>query len=115
MDFGKYKYEQAKKAHESKKHQKVVQVKEVKMRPGTDIALLLACIGLYGVMAYTVTRRTREIGIRVALGAQRRDVLLLILREGAKLALVGAVIGAGFAFLLTRLLASVRCAGTGGR
>jgi predicted permease len=66
------------------------------------LATLLAAIGLYGVMAYAVTRRTREIGIRMALGAERMRVLWLVLREVALLASTGIVIGLGAAFYLTR-------------
>jgi predicted permease len=71
------------------------------------LALLLACIGLYGLMSYTVTRRTREIGIRVALGAQRVTVLWIVLRETLVLALFGIIIGIPSAFLATRLIASM--------
>jgi len=70
------------------------------------LALLLASIGLYGLMAYTVTRRTSEIGIRMALGAQRRNVLWLVLRETLVLVLFGVAIGLPLAFASTRLIAS---------
>jgi putative ABC transport system permease protein len=71
------------------------------------VALALASVGIYGVMAYSVSERTREIGIRVALGAQRRDVLKLVVAQGMKLALIGAVVGLGAALALTRLMQSL--------
>ncbi len=71
------------------------------------LALLLASIGLYGLMSYTVTRRTREIGIRVAVGAQRQNVLWLVLRETLILALFGIAIGVPSALAATRLIATM--------
>jgi putative ABC transport system permease protein len=71
------------------------------------LALLLAGLGLYGVIAYSVTQRTQEIGIRIAVGAQRRDVLDLILRGGVKLAVVGVVLGLIGALGLSRILESL--------
>jgi len=68
------------------------------------IAQLLAAIGLYGVMAYAVSQRTQEIGIRMALGADRRKVLMMIVRQGMMLTVVGVAIGLGGAFVLMKYL-----------
>ena len=70
------------------------------------LSLGLAAIGVYGVLAFKVTQRTREIGVRMALGAKREQVLALFLKEGAVLVLWGAAIGMAAAFLVARLLAA---------
>jgi ABC-type antimicrobial peptide transport system permease subunit len=72
-----------------------------------SLALLLACIGLYGLLSYEVARRTREIGIRMALGAERLDVTRLILQRGILLTLFGVVAGAGGGLAITRVLSTL--------
>jgi len=70
------------------------------------LALVLGMLGIYGVLAFLVSKRTREIGIRIALGARRRDVLWLVLREGAKFGALGIATGLAGAFVVTRWIAS---------
>jgi putative ABC transport system permease protein len=70
------------------------------------IALLLAAVGIYGVMAFAVSQRTHEIGVRMALGARRREVVVLVARGGMQLALIGIVIGMAGAYGLGRLMQS---------
>jgi putative ABC transport system permease protein len=71
------------------------------------VALVLTVVGLYGVMSYSVAQRTNEIGIRLALGAQSRDVLLMIVKQGSTLILLGLGIGLFGAYLATKLIASL--------
>jgi putative ABC transport system permease protein len=71
------------------------------------IAVLLAAIGIYGIMSYTVAQGTREIGIRAALGAQRLDLLRMVLSRGLKLTLIGIMLGMAGAFALTRLMSNL--------
>jgi putative ABC transport system permease protein len=71
------------------------------------LALVLCSIGIYGVIGYSVGQRVREIGIRMALGAQRRDVLLMVLRQSAAMLAIGVVVGLGFSFWLARTIVSL--------
>jgi putative ABC transport system permease protein len=71
------------------------------------VALVLAMAGVFGVMAYSVSRRTREIGVRVAMGARSRDVLTMILSQGMRTIMIGVLIGVAGALALTRALSSL--------
>jgi ABC-type antimicrobial peptide transport system permease subunit len=71
------------------------------------LALVLASIGLYGVMSYTIAGRTRELGVRIALGAQRADVLRMVLKEAMLLVLIGIAIGVPASFISSRVISSM--------
>jgi ABC-type antimicrobial peptide transport system permease subunit len=77
------------------------------MRTFGALAVLLASVGLFGLMSYSVTRRTNEIGIRMALGAQRQDVLRLVMRESMLRVVAGIAIGLAIAAASSRLIASL--------
>ncbi len=71
------------------------------------LALILACMGLYGLLSYEVARRTRELGVRMALGAQKHELMRLVVRRGLSLAFAGAIVGIGASMAITRLMASL--------
>jgi putative ABC transport system permease protein len=71
------------------------------------VALVLATVGIYGVISYSASRRTHEIGVRISLGASRSNVLLLVMRQGMWLALAGSVAGIAGALVISRLMAKL--------
>jgi putative ABC transport system permease protein len=71
------------------------------------LALLLAAVGIYGILSYNVLQRTQEVGIRVALGASSKEILALILKQGMRITLIGAIFGVGAAWMVTRFLQSL--------
>ena len=71
------------------------------------LALTLSCVGIYGVISYLAGQRTHEIGVRIALGAQRNEVLRLIVGHGAKMALIGVAVGVAASLAVTRLMAKL--------
>src|SRR5947199_6232562 len=71
------------------------------------VALVMAAVGIYGVMSYSVLQRTHEIGVRMALGAQQVDVLKLIVKKGVLLGVIGVAAGVATSFLLTRLISTL--------
>jgi putative ABC transport system permease protein len=71
------------------------------------LAVLLASVGIYGIMAFSITQRTHEIGVRIALGARASDVFRMVLRNGFSLAVIGVLLGLAIAFATTRLLSSL--------
>jgi ABC-type antimicrobial peptide transport system permease subunit len=71
------------------------------------LALLLAVIGIGGVLSYSVAQRTNEMGVRMALGGNRRDIMQLVMTDGLKLALIGIAVGIAGAFVLSRLISSL--------
>jgi putative ABC transport system permease protein len=71
------------------------------------VALALAALGLYGMLAYSVAQRTRELGVRIALGARRGDLLFMVVSNGLKLALMGIALGVGGGLLVARMIASL--------
>ena len=73
----------------------------------TAVSIVLMVVGVYGVVSYSVTQRTHEIGVRMALGADKRDIFKIVAAQALKLALVGTVVGLAFAFALTRLMSSL--------
>ena len=88
---------------------RLVVLRETKLPqfPEFSVALVLAAVGIYGVMAYSVTQRTRELGIRLALGARQADVFRLIVLQGMALTLLGLLVGLAGALALTRIVTSL--------